>query len=334
MVGLINPGPGAITVNVRRWTGVPPAGAWGGVIRTSPSIPAKGIWMWAPDEDAGQTEGGTLVASEGHYRFDVSGGNAMLYKGNSFTPLAPGANRDNLFLMAPDINTGLKIGTDLVGAAFTQLSTPKISVTNQGASNADFQILHFVPTTAGTQWPMTGLDPSGSWVVVSTQTGLVPGKAFFYNVAVDGYYRVVSTNGVYLSAGMGASLVSEAYCDGDYLYATDTRRAYGTVFQWGARLDYGGGLPLEVHVVAPYAGTSVRVDIFDTANTLIWTSTQVSGPNDVGLRFPVVGTAGTDYNAKITSTRLVYAYVMSSDVINFFAPGETFFSVPPTYSTP
>jgi uncharacterized repeat protein (TIGR01451 family) len=334
-VAVFNPGNAPITVSVRFWTGVPPAGAWGAVLATSPPIPAKGIWMWAPSSPAAHDRGGTDLGAEGHYRFDVSGGEGMLYKGNTYAPYTAPGNRDNLIHVGPDINDGTKVGDDLLGAVVTDGNSPHIVITNQGAAVANFEILKFNPNTLGAAgtWPMDGDDPSGTWAVVQTGT-IALNDSFFYNAGAltnAGFYRVRSTNGQPLSAEFGSRILQELWCDGDYLYATDTRRAFGRLFRFGGAF-FNGTDPIQLHVVAPMANTTVNVIIDGSiAGPGFNTQTQTTTVPDAGLSFAFVRPPSGNqfFTARITSDKIIYVYIMSSTSTGSGAPGETFFSVPP-----
>lgn len=332
-VAVINTSAAPITAKVRLWSGVPPAGAWGPVIITSPSIPPMGIWMWSPNEAANNLSGGTDGANQGHYRFDLSGP-GMLYKGDTFTPCCSG-NRDNLLLFGPDVNSGIKVGTDMIGAVVTAGMSPHIVVNNTAATAATFNILRWMPNTPATVWPMSGADPTGTWALVSS--GTVPAnQSYYYNAGTaDGFYRVQSTNGIDLTTEFGSFLIEELWCDGDYMYASDTRRAFGRQFIFGGRFQAGGsfplGSPVELHVICPVAGTSVSLSVDGSiSGPGMITSTQVASANNVGLRFPILAPLGNQefWTAHLSSTAVIYAYVMSNDA-GSSAPGETFFSVPP-----
>ena len=88
------------------------------------------------------------------------GGLGMLWKGDFFCPYLSGFNRNDVALFGPDLNTGKKVGTDLVGAMEYREFKLHLAVTNQGAGPANFQILWFNPTTVGVEWPISGADPS------------------------------------------------------------------------------------------------------------------------------------------------------------------------------
>ena len=345
---VFNVGNSPITVTVRRWVGVPPAGAWGAVLITSPPIPAKGVWMYSPSDPGTHDRGGTLAAAEGHYRYDITGGTGMLYKGDTFGPyIAPG-NRDNLVLFGPDINTGAKVGTDLVGAVTTDGGAPHIVINNQSTAPANYSILKFNPTTPGfccvpggggggteTIWPVSGNDPSGTWTVVSSGT-ITPLNSAFYNAGVNmnaGFYRVQSNNGEPLSAEFGSAILQQTWCDGDYLFASDTRLAFGQKFNLGGKFftSQVTGDPVQLHVVAPLAGTVVHVWIDGSiSGPSFYNLTQTTGVNDAGLAFPFVMPANTfeNWTAHIVASKIIYAYVMSTTDATTKG-GETFFSVPP-----
>lgn len=315
---------GNITVAVRRWTGA----AWGAVLYTSPAIPPGGVWMWSPEAAAlGHLEGGTDAATQGHYRFDVSGGEGIFWKGNVFTP-PTGGNRDNVLLNGADVNTGRKIGTDLIGACVDGGAAPHIVVTNQGSAPADFEILRFNPNTPGTSWPISGLDPSGTWSVIATSAALPPGGSYFFNNhsfgSVPGFFRVRCTNGVNLTATFGGSLIQQQWCDGDYLMASDTLRAYGHVFNFGGRFYTSLGA-LQLRVVAPNAGTTVTVTVTSPSGDFAVPFVQTTTVEQAGLAFPLLPSVDEYYTCRIESSDIIYAYVMSNDT----AKGETFFSVPP-----
>lgn len=335
---VFNPGAGPITVTVRRWVGAVPGGAWGAVLITSPAIPSRGIWMWSPSSPAAHDRGGTDAGAQGHYRFDVSGGEGMLYKGNTYAPYIPPGNRDNLLHMGPDINDGTKVGDDLLGAVTTDGNSPHIVVTNQGAAAANFEILKFNPTTAGAAgtWPIDGDDPSGTWAVV--QTGSIPvNDSYFFNAGAltnAGFYRVRSTNGQPLSAEFGSRILQQTWCDGDYLYATDTRRAFGRRFAFGgAFFDAATATdPVQVHIVAPLANTTVNMIVDGSiAGPGFINNTQMTTVPDAGLSFAFARppSGNQQWTARITSDKIIYVYIMSSTQASSTAPGETFFSVPP-----
>jgi uncharacterized repeat protein (TIGR01451 family) len=346
---IINPGNTPITVTVRKWTGTPPAGSWGAVLITSPSIPAKGVWMYAPSDPGTHDRGGTMLATEGHYRFDVTGGTGMLYKGNTFSPyIAPG-NRDNLVLFGPDINTGAKVGTDLVGAVTTDGGAPHIVINNQSSATATYQILKFNPTTPGfccvagisgpeTIWPVNGNDPSGTWAVVYSAS-IPPLSSDYFNAGANmnaGYYRVQSVNGEPLSAEFGSAILQQTWCDGDYLFASDTRLAFGQTFNLGGKFftSQVTGDPVQLHVVAPTAGTVVHVWVDGSiSGPSFYNMTQTASANDVGLAFPFVmpGSTYETWTCHIVASNIVYAYVMSTTDASTKG-GETFFSVPPPIS--
>jgi uncharacterized repeat protein (TIGR01451 family) len=337
-IAVFNPGNAAISVNVRKWTGVPPAGSWGASVATSPSIPAKGVWMWAPSSPAAHDRGGTDGAAQGHYRFDVTGGEGMLYKGNTYAPYTAPGNRDNLIHFGPDINDGTKVGDDLLGAVVTDGNAPHIVINNQGAAAVTFEILKFNPTTAGAAgtWPMDGDDPSGSWAQVATGS-IAVNQSYSFNAGAltnAGFYRVRSTNGQPLSAEFGSRILQQTWCDGDYLYASDTRRAYGRVFSLGGRFfdPAAPADPVQLHVVCPIANTTVNVVADGSSAGLgFYTSTQTNTVAEAGLAFPFARPTGTneDWHARITANKIIYVYVMSSTDAGSTAPGETFFSVPP-----
>jgi uncharacterized repeat protein (TIGR01451 family) len=327
---LINPpsAGGNITVNVRKWTGA----AWGAVIATSPLIQPGGIWMWSP-ESAGSTQcanvqGGTTLADSGNYRFDVSGGTAILYKGDAFTP-PTGGNRDNLVLFGADLITGNKIGTDLVGACLDQGGAYNIIVNNVDAVAANITIMRFVPNTPGAAWPVSGLDPGGTWTTVTTYTGLAPGASYYFDVNaygnVAGFYRAVSSNGALLTASFGAQLIDQTWEGGDYLIATDTQKPFGKNFMFGGRCFTGRG-PLEIYIIAPNANTQVKINASSSSGVAILPATQTTTVGQAGLAFQLnPGSTDDNYVCNITSSDIIYAYVMSNDSV----PAETFFSVPP-----
>ena len=346
---VINAGSTPITVTVRKWAGAPPAGAWGGVLITSPSIPPQGVWMYAPSDPGTHDRGGTLAAAEGHYRFDVSGGTGMLYKGNTFSPyIAPG-NRDNLVHFGPDINTGGKVGTDLIGAVVTDGGAPHIVINNQSVATATYQILQFIPTLPGfccvagssgpeTIWPVNGNNAGGAWSVVSS--GSIPSlSSAYFNAGANmnaGFYRVQSVNGEPLSAEFGSAILQQTWCDGDYLFASDTRLAFGQKFNLGGKFftSQVAGDPVQLHVVAPTAGTVVHVWVDGSVTgPAFYNLTQTSGANDVGLAFPFVMPANTleTWTCHIVASNIIYAYVMST-TDGSTQGGETFFSVPPPIS--
>ena len=344
---VFNPGPGTTTVTVRRWTGTPPAGSWGAVLITSPPIPALGVWMFSPSAPGTHDRGGTLVAGEGHYRFDISGGTGMLYKGNTFGPYIGPGNRDNLVLFGPDIATGSKVGTDLLGVVVTDGGAPHIVINNQSASTASYDILKFNPTTpgffcagcgigAGNEylWPVDGDDPSGSWSVVSSGTVSPLGSAFYNAGALTnaGYYRVRSTGGQPLSAEFGSAILQQTWCDGDYMYASDTRLAFGRSFNFGGKFfsSQVAGDPVQLQVVAPLAGTTVHAWVNGSVSGLLYNLTQTSVANDVGLAFPFVMPGNTleTWDGHVVSDKAIYSYVMST-TDGSTKGGETFFSVPP-----
>jgi uncharacterized repeat protein (TIGR01451 family) len=335
-VAIINPGAGPVTVQVRRWVGAVPGGAWSAPIAlANNAIPPMGVWMWAPDMNGTLGGGGTEGASEGHYRFDISGGQGMLYKGNTYNPYTAPGNRDNLVHMGPDIGDGAKVGSDLVGAVVTDGQSPHIVITNQGAAPADFEILKFNPAVAGDAglWPISHSNAGGAWAVV--QTGSIAlNDSFFYNAGAltnAGFYRVRSTNGQPLSAAFGSRILQELWCDGDYLFASDTRRAFGRLFRFGGAF-FNGADPIQLHVVAPLANTNVTVTIDGSiAGPGFYTSTQMTTVPDAGLSFAFMRPASGNqfFTARITADKIVYVYVMSSTSASSTAPGETFFSVPP-----
>jgi len=323
-IAVINPpaAAGPVTVSVRRWTGA----AWGAVIATSPAVPPGGVWMWSTEAAGlGYLQGGTNAATAGHYRFDISGGEGIFWKGNSFSPPA-GGNRDNVLLNGADVITGMKIGTDLLGACVDGGSAPHIVVTNQGAIAASFEILRFNPVTPGTAWPVSGLNPAGTWTVVDTVTGLAAGSSYYFDNAarIAGFYRVRSTNGVNLTATFGGSLIQQQWCDGDYLVASDTMRPYGHVFNFGGRF-YSSLGALQLRVIAPNAGTTVTVTVTSPSGTFSVPFTGTTSATQAGLSFPLLPTVEENFTCRITSSNIIYAYVMSNDSNS----GETFFSVPP-----
>lgn len=345
---IINTGPGTATVTVRKWAGTPPAGAWGAVLITSPPIPPLGVWMFGPSDTGTHDRGGTLVADQGHYRFDISGSTGMLYKGNTFSPYAAPGNRDNMVHFGPDINTGAKVGTDLVGAIVTDGGAPHIVINNQAAAPATYQILKFNPTTPGYYcagcgigggneyiWPINGNDPSGTWAVVSTGTITALGSAYFDGGALTnaGFYRVQSTNGQPLSAEFGAAILQQTWCDGDYMYATDTRLAFGRNFNFGGKFftSQMTGDPVQLHIVAPLPNTTVHVWINGSVTgPNFYNSTQMTTVPNAGLAFPfpMPGAAYEYWDGHIQSDKVIYAYIMSTTDASTKG-GETFFSVPP-----
>lgn len=338
-IAVFNPGNGNISVAVRKWTGAVPGGAWGALLANSPIIPAKGVWMWSPSSPIAHDRGGTDgAANQGHYRFDITGGEGMLYKGNTFGPyIAPG-NRDNLIHFGPDINDGTKVGDDLLGVAVTDGGAPHIVINNQGGVAATFEILKFNPNTLGAAgtWPIDGDDPSGTWTQVAT--GSIPvNSSYPYNagaLANSGFYRVRSTNGQPLSAEFGSAILQQTWCDGDYLYASDTRRAFGRRFSFGGRFFNPATAtdPVQVHVVAPLANTTVNLIVDGgISGPGFVNQTQVNTVPDAGLAFPFARPTGAneDWSARITADKIIYVYIMSSTQASSTAPGETFFSVPP-----
>ena len=341
-IAIFNPGATNTTVTVRRWTGTPPAGSWGAVLITSPSIPPKGVWMWSPNTPATHDRGGTDVGNEGNYRFDVAGGTGMLYKGNTFGPFIAPGNRDNLIHMGPDIGDGTKVGDDLLGVVVTDGGAPHIVITNQGGATANYDILKFNPTTQGffngTEylWPVDGDDPTGTWTTVSSGTIPVNNSAFYNAGALTqaGFYRVKATNGQPLSAEFGSAILQQTWCDGDYLYATDTRRAFGRLFNFGGKFFNAAAAtsPVQVHVVCPIANTTVNMTVDGSISGLGFINqTQTNTVPDAGLAFPFAPGANAleFWNAHITANKIVYVYIMSSTDAASTAPGETFFSVPP-----
>jgi uncharacterized repeat protein (TIGR01451 family) len=341
-VAVINNGATPITVNVRMWAGTPPAGAWGAVLITSPSIPAKGVWMYSPSAPATHDRGGTDGAAQGHYRFDISGGTGMLYKGNTFAAYTAPGNRDNMILFGPDMGDGGKVGDDLVGVVVTDGGGPHIVITNQGPANATYEILKFNPTTPGffngTEylWPVDGDDPTGSWVQVATGT-IATSASDFYNAGAltnAGFYRVRSTNGQPLSAEFGSAILQQTWCDGDYIYASDTRLAFGRRFNFGGKFFSAANNadPVQLHVVAPLANTTVHVWVDGSVSgPAFYNVTQTTTVADAGLAFPFAmpGSTFETWTCHIQSDKVIYSYVMSSTDATSSAPGETFFSVPP-----
>lgn len=344
-----NAGGTPITVSVRKWTGTPPAGSWGGVLITSPSIPAQGVWMFSPSAPATHDRGGTDGAAQGHYRFDISGGIGMLYKGNTFGPYTAPGNRDNLIHMGPDVGDGTKVGDDLLGVVVTDGGAPHIVINNEGAITATFDIYKFNPTTPGFLcagcgngggneylWPVDGDDPTGTWTVVASGSVGV-NQSFPYNAGAltnAGFYRVKSTNGQPLSAAFGSAILQQTWCDGDYLYASDTRRAFGRDFRFGARFfnPAQATSPVQVHVVCPLANTTVNMVVDGgVSGPGFINQTQTNTVADAGLAFPFARPTGTneDWHFHITANKIIYVYVMSSTDSTSTAPGETFFSVPP-----
>jgi uncharacterized repeat protein (TIGR01451 family) len=345
---IFNPGSTAITVTVRKWTGTPPAGSWGATLITSPSIPPLGVWMYGPSDTGTHDRGGTLLAAQGHYRFDVTGGTGMLYKGNTFSPYAAPGNRDNMVHFGPDINTGFKVGTDLFGAVVTDGGAPHIVINNQGAATANYSILQFVPALPGYYcagcgiaggneyvWPVNGNNPSGTWTVVSSGTIPALSSAFYDAGALTnaGFYRVQSTNGQPLSAEFGSAILQQTWCDGDYMYANDTRLAFGRSFNFGGKFfsSQVAGDPVQLHIVAPLAGTTVHVWVNGTVSgPNFYNSTQSTTVPNAGLAFPfpMPGSSYEYWDGHITSNNIIYAYVMST-TDGSTKGGETFFSVPP-----
>ena len=322
-----------INVTVRKWTGA----AWGGVLAASPSIPVGGVWMWSPDESAAKTSGGTLLANEGHYRYDISGGQGMLYKGNLYTTYyKPNWNRDNAWLNAPDVTTGKKIGTDLIGAIIKDGAAPSIIVTNLGASTATFDLKIFSPVAGGTAWPVNGNNPAGSWTTIYSHPGLAPGASYSYtDSSYDTFARVVATNGQPLESSMGVALTQSRYDGGDYYYAKDTTQAIGKLFNWGGSIqNTGSDGPLEVHVVAPSGGTTVTLNATGSSTGAMATQVQTSTGPDCGLLFNVDSTTKQDVQFNLTADQYVYVWAMSNTGLpaDVFASrfGETFFSNPPT----
>ncbi len=345
---VFNPGPGAITVAVRKWAGTPPAGAWGAVLITSPSIPALGVWMYGPSDTGTHDRGGTLIAAQGHYRFDATGGTGMLYKGNTFSPYAAPGNRDNMVHFGPDINTGAKVGTDLFGAVVTDGGAPHIVINNQSSSAGSYNILKFNPTTPGYYcagcgigagneyiWPVNGNNPSGTWSVVSSGTIPANSSAFYDAGALTnaGFYRVQSVGGQPFWAEFCAAILQQTWCDGDYLFASDTRLAFGRQFNLGGKFftSQVTGDPVQLHVVAPNANTTVHVWVDGTVTgPSFYNLTQTTTVNDAGLAFPflMLNTSYEYWTAHIQASNIVYAYVMST-TDSSTKGGETFFSVPP-----
>jgi uncharacterized repeat protein (TIGR01451 family) len=337
-LAVISTATGPLTAKVEKWNG----SAWVTVVPASPSIPAGGVWMWSPDQSSPPLNGGTLAANAGHYKVTLTGGQGLLYKGNVFSPMPYGSrgytwNRDNALLVAPDAVTGKKIGLDLVGAIVADhSSSPQIIVSNPSATSANFDLRRFVPNTPGavdSQWPVNGNDPSGAWSTVQSTT-LASGARWTYTSPNDGFHRVVSTNGVSLTAIMGTALTRSRYTGGDYLFASDTRQAIGKAFDWWGHLqDTSSDGPLEVHIIAPWAGTQVTLNVTGASTGAQAAQVQTSTGPDQGLRFQVSSSTGQDMHFTISSDQYVYAWFMSntgnsSDGANN-KYGETFFSNPP-----
>jgi uncharacterized repeat protein (TIGR01451 family) len=352
-VALINPGAGPVTVQVQRYSG----GVWNTVLASSPGIPSGGVWMWAPNMNGDQTAGGTAFASEGHYRFNVSGGQAMLFKGNAFTPKCLDGincirdsgypadfhfgNRDNLALFGPDMNTGKKVGTALVGAVLDSGPGPRIVVNNQDNFAANFHVERFIPAVVPASWtnfwPVNSNFPAGTWTPVAGTniSGLAPGDHRTFSPAnTPGFYRVVSDNGALLSAMFGDALLDPVWCDGDYAFASDTREPFGRNFLISGRVNLDLPYQVQLHVIAPLASTQVNVRI-RWSNGVETNSVQTTGVNNAGINFsftkPGSVPPGSDFTIEINANRFVYTYIMSAtyvDGANVIA-GETFFSVPP-----
>jgi uncharacterized repeat protein (TIGR01451 family) len=338
---VFNAGATPMTVTVRKWTGTPPAGSWGPVLITSPPIPPLGVWMWSPSAPPTHDRGGTDGAAQGHYRFDCTG-TGMLYKGNTFGPYTPPGNRDNLIHMGPDINDGTKLGDDLLGVVVTNGGAPHIVINNQGNATATFEILKFNPNTPGFDtgterlWPVDGDDPTGTWTVVGS--GSVPvNQSYSYNAGGlynAGFYRVRSTNGQPLSAAFGSAILQQTWCDGDYLYASDTRRAFGRRFSFGARFfnPAAPSDPVQVQVICPLPNTTVNMVVDGgISGPGFLNITKTNTPADAGLDFSFARPSANneDWHFTITADKIIYVYVMSSTSVSSTAPGETFFSVPP-----
>lgn len=334
---------GNITAKVSKWNGA----AWVVVVAASPVIPAGGVWMWSPDQASPPLSGGTLAASAGHYKVELSGGQGLLYKGNVFSPMpfvgngtnhGYSWNRDNALLVAPDRVTGKKIGLDLEGAmTANHSSAPQVIVSNEGAAPANFDLMRFVPTSPGaidSQWPINGNDPSGVWTTVTSVSALAVGDRWTFASPNDGYHRVVSTNGQPLSAIMGTALTRSRYVGGDYVYAKDTTQAIGKDFEWWGHLqNTSSDLPLEVHVVAPWAGTQVTLNVTGATTGAQAPQVQTSTGSDQGLVFFVSSSADQDIHFILTSDQYVYTWFMSNTGLptDGLAQrfGETFFSNPP-----
>lgn len=339
-LAVISAAAGPITAAVSKWNG----SAWVVVVASSPSIPAGGVWMWSPDQSSPPLSGGTLAANAGHYKVELTGGQGLLYKGNVYSPmpfLSHGYtwNRDNALLVAPDMSTGKKIGLNLVGAVVADHgSSPQIIVSNPSASPADFNIQRFVPSSPGatdSQWPVSGLDPSGVWTTVSTQTGLAAGARFAYTSPNDGFHRVVSTNGVSVTAIMGTALTRSRYVGGDYLFGKDTLQAIGKSFDWWGHLqDTSSDGPLEIHIIAPWSGTQVTVTCDGaTSGAGYFTQVQTTTGVDQGLLFNVPSSSNQDVHFKVTADQYVYVWAASNTGLSSdgYASkfGETFYSNPP-----
>lgn len=330
---------GPITATVRKWNGA----AWGAVLATSPTIPAGGVWMWSPNQSSPPRSGGTLAANAGHYRVDLAGGQGLVYKGNVFSPMPFNGhgyawNRDNALLVAPDTVTGKKIGTSLIGAVVVDHgSAPQLIVTSMGTAPANFDIQRFVPVTPGlvdSQWPIDGSDPSGTWTTVQSVPGLAVGAHFSYTSPFDGFVKVVSTNGQPLTAIMGTALTRSRYTGGDYVYAVDTKQAIGKSFDWWGHLqDTTSDLPLEIHVVCPWGGTQVTLNVTGATTGAQAPQVQTSGGADQGLKFLVSSSTGQDMHFTLTSNQYAYVWFMSNtgNPTDGAASryGETFFSNPP-----
>ncbi len=216
-VAVVNNNAFDVTVNWDKWNGA----GWTNLSANN-VVTAGGIWM-----TSGTVGGtGTVLADENDFRLTASANVSVLkgWLGNG--------GADDWWTVSPDLVTGLKYGTNLVGVISSgpglnfSLSAPA------GGPSVNYQIFEYVPSGA---YPnnnfMVGNTNAGSWIIPTTLVGnagnIPAGTSVILNgvSANDGangygvnFYKVTASSA--MQAVMGCS-ISSGYGSIDWLDSSD-----------------------------------------------------------------------------------------------------------------
>ncbi len=206
-VSVYNPNAFAVPVDFARWNGA----NWVTEV-TGQVIQAQSIWMSGGTIGFGAT--GTRLPEAGDFRVVCCTANVCVHKG-----FIQAADHDTFFTNAIDVNTGLKIGTDMIGLAS---STPLSGVAAQsimitaGPAGAHYTIFQYVPNgPAPVGNFMVGMTNSGNWIQATNlpgNAGVLGANGVIALPAINGnnnanagevnnFYRVVTDNPVQVAIG-------------------------------------------------------------------------------------------------------------------------------------
>ncbi len=189
-IAVVNNNAFNVTVSLDKWNGAGWTNLTAGNV-----VQANGIWMIGGSTMNPLYPGatGTVLADAGDYRITATGGNVCVWKG-----FLGNASNVDCWCVSPDMGTGLKYGTNLIGVDSIQYANNYNIILSApaGGPAVNYQIFQYVPTGGNPAYPvqnyMVGNTNSGTWIVpnrlwvfpavLGANVGVIqPGTSVFIN---------------------------------------------------------------------------------------------------------------------------------------------------------